>query len=307
MPHKTTSRVNQRRGISLVELLVAIGIVGLLAALILPAVQSAREIARRTQCTSQLKQLITAIAQYSETHNVYPPSGGLDQPSLFVRTLPYFEQSQLYHKFDFSRSMSSQPELAFRRPAILVCPSDGTAFGDRAMRSYGGNMGWYVPLLPNVPSGPSKTNGVIAFLVDPQIGPGHIEDGLTNTGIISEMLPSGYSTSRQTRWNEVASAPLFGRSADVMGNDCTSATESYLSPRGASWTFGGAAETLYHHVLPPNDRTCNWVYPATSIHLSGGVNLGMCDGAVRFVSQTVDVRVWRAMGTRNGSETTNLP
>ena len=90
MPQTPNSRVDQRHGISIVEVLVVLAIVGLLVALILPAVQSTREVARRAQCTSQLKKLLTAVEQYSGTHNVYPPSGGLDQALFFVRTKPNY-------------------------------------------------------------------------------------------------------------------------------------------------------------------------------------------------------------------------
>ena len=90
MPQTPNSRVDQCHGISIVEALVVLAIVGLLVALILPAVQSTREVARRAQCTSQLKQLLTAVEQYTGTHNVYPPSRGLDQASFFVRTKPNY-------------------------------------------------------------------------------------------------------------------------------------------------------------------------------------------------------------------------
>ncbi len=295
-----------RNGLSLVEVIVSIAIIGLLLAILLPAIQSSREAAHRMQCVSHLKQLATATSSYASTYSVYPPSGGLDQASFFVRLLPYIEQDSLFRQIDFAKPMSEQRAIAERRPTILVCPSDGVATGDRFMRSYGGNMGWFVAESPTALPGQESPNGVITFLNHSPVNPDHVFDGLSNTAMISEMLPSGNNKVRQTRWNESSSGPLFRRPVQILASDCLAATATYPWARGASWTFGGASETLYDHVLPPNSRTCNWVYSADSVHSARGVNVAFCDGTVRFVTDSINVNVWRAIGSRNGKEVYSL-
>ena len=301
-----TQPLSQRTGISLVEVLVSLAIIGLLLALVLPAVQSSREAARRIQCVSHLKQLATATSSYASTHSVYPPSGGLDQPSFFVRLLPYIEQESLFRQFDLAKPMSEQRSLAVRRPTILVCPSDGVAGADQFMRSFGGNMGWFVADTSAALPGQASLNGVITFLNNAPVNPDHVFDGLSNTAMISEMLPSGNNRARQLRWNETPSGPVFRRPVELLATDCLAAMTSYAWARGSSWTDGGASETLYDHVLPPNSRMCNWVYGADSIHSGRGVNVALCDGTVRFVSESIDVNVWRAIGSRNGKEVYSL-
>ncbi|MDA0657915.1 MAG: DUF1559 domain-containing protein [Planctomycetota bacterium] len=128
-------------GFTLVELLVVIAIIGVLVAMLLPAVQSARETARRTQCVNNLKQIGLAVAQYESNQGMYPASGIYDGKLFYLGfinpqagtlfswislTLPYLEESALHDQFDFEKKLVEQPsEAAAAQPDVLLCPTDG--------------------------------------------------------------------------------------------------------------------------------------------------------------------------------------
>ncbi len=131
-PHKKRSQA-----FTLVELLVVIAIIGILVAMVLPAVQTVRESARQTQCLNRLRQIGLATMMFNDTHQAFPPArlypkkyasapldAGLDQPSWLVRILPYLEQQSFFAQFDLSESYSDQPEEAVKQAlTAFVCPS----------------------------------------------------------------------------------------------------------------------------------------------------------------------------------------
>jgi prepilin-type N-terminal cleavage/methylation domain-containing protein len=301
----TRSKI-RRRGLTIVELLIAIAIIGLLIALLLPAVQSSREAARKVQCLSNVKQLVLAASSYESAHRCYPVSGGSKHPSFFVWLLPEVEQTPLFNRFDLNRSMLEQGPVGVNRPSVFVCPSDSVAVSDRLLRSYGGNAGYPEPYTDKTPL-PIDLTGVIGFFSDPPVGAADILDGLSNTVIISEMASSAYTVNQQTRWNEKPTGKPLGRPGVLMAADCQAATASYPASNAASWFMGGYFLTLYDHVLPPDTRRCNWSHPASSVHPERGVTTGFCDGSVKMVSKSVDELVWRAIGTRKGREVVSLP
>ncbi|WP_254508264.1 DUF1559 domain-containing protein [Anatilimnocola floriformis] len=128
----------RQRAFTLVELLVVITIVGVLASLLLPAVQAAREAARRLQCQNHIKQLMLGVQNYEDSLKMFPASGIVDTTytnsfeqfngkmfSWITLTLPYFEQSALHNQFNFSDYMVNQEKDPQRaQPAVLLCPSD---------------------------------------------------------------------------------------------------------------------------------------------------------------------------------------
>lgn len=296
-----------RCGVTLIEVMVVIFVLGLLAAMLLPAVQSSRESARRIQCLSNLKQISLAVTTYAIDHNSFPPSGTVDGASYLVRLLPYIEQTDLYSKFDFSAPIGDQIPLALKRPPVYGCPTDPAVANVRYRSNYFGNCGWYERVSSD-PNAPRDSVGPFPFMSSGRaIAPNHVTDGLSTTVAIAECLPGFGQDIRRAVWQETPSLPVFDRSVTTMGNECLAATTTSLTfPRGSMWTPGGFGITMYDHVLPPNTRHCNWVTNSGSMH-SAGINSALCDGSARFVSSSIDVIVWRSLGTRCGGETASVP
>ena len=302
MMKRCSFKLIRRRGLSLVEVLVCLSVIGLLLALLLPAVQASREAARRVNCLSKVKQIALGVANYENSFGYYPASGGLDQPSFIVRILPQIDQGPLFYRFDLDGSMAGQSALARQRPELLFCPSDSAAANNKLLRSYGGNVGWYEPFASNSATDVALT-GVITYATYRPIGTRDVLDGLSNTAMVSEMSSTGYIAQLQMRWDERATGGRpFGRDPGLMASDCLDATSHYQSSNSASWIFGGFVVTLYDHILPPNSRRCNWVTPSIGSHSGGNVSTAFCDGSARQINNTIDVDVWRAIGTRRGGE-----
>ena len=123
-------RLRGKFGFTLVELLVVIAVIGILVALLLPAVQAAREAARRMSCTNNLKQICLALHNYHDTYKVFPPSGiypqavTADSWSLQARILPFLEQANLQDLIDWNVSYALQTQVAQTRVPTYFCPSD---------------------------------------------------------------------------------------------------------------------------------------------------------------------------------------
>lgn len=292
----------------MIEVLVVLGVIGILSAIMLPAIQRSREAARLTECRDNLRQIAIATESYVEANGIFPQSSMF---SMFVTLLPYMESKPLYDQVRFDLDIYDQPpEIHDQRPAWLACPTDYVVGQEKPRVSYAGNLGW--PELP-----PNTTSlrppymkvlpwtGIVTFVNHTRpTTPARITDGLSNTALLSEMLP--------TRMNEVNRAMWLARGGgnllpvEMLGDACMRASTHIWWDRGFTWVSGGVGTTVYHHVLSPNTRSCEWVYTAASLH-DGGVNLALCDGSVRFVSNAVDLRTWRAIGTQSGSEVVVLP
>jgi prepilin-type N-terminal cleavage/methylation domain-containing protein/prepilin-type processing-associated H-X9-DG protein len=211
------SRRNDRRGFTLIELLVVIAIIAVLIALLLPAVQSAREAARRSQCTNNLKQLGLAVHNYHSTHNVIPPDGmflgaasGTCCPpsnggegwgwnaSWAVVLLPNIEQQAAFNAYNFNRSADGPTNytVGFNQISSLLCPSDNIKQRPAdpwAANSYHGNHGgpgivtnWSGTIVQNFTNNPQAwwgADGNLGFF-----GFEGVTDGTSNTALFSERL-----------------------------------------------------------------------------------------------------------------------
>jgi prepilin-type N-terminal cleavage/methylation domain-containing protein len=301
----------QRTAFTLVELLVVIAIIGILVALLLPAVQAAREAARRASCTNNLRQLGIALHNYHDTLNNMPVARN-PWPlvhSALARLLPYVEQENLQRLVDFTVPVShADNQLASQTPVkLFVCPSDGAAGRVPASTHAGTNY------VVNNGTG-TVAYGLIAsgdgLFTQSSLGFRDITDGLSNTIAISESILGNGSTA-------TGSTPLDFR-RDVLevpgGNDptpaaCDSAAGAWSGQRGAKWIDGHYGNSLYNHFYTPNPPTWDCGNGSQNKGLStarsrhpGGVNALVTDGSVRFVSQTIRLDAWRALATRGGGE-----
>ena len=328
-----------RRGFTLIELLVVIGIIGILVALLLPAVQSAREGARRVQCQSNLHQLGLAAHSYLNDHTTFPPSSLIASTSTFphyygyhslhARLLPYLEQQSLYNSINYSFgtraplivgiSGTSQSLVDLNATShtvyqvgvrLFLCPSDGVDLGP-AGNSYRGNTG-VGPGYETDAEFPDSGNGI--FPEASLIGPALVRDGLSHTAMFSERARGGGNDKRPSPSQDIYVNSSFVSTADDTIRGCRVAARAASEGFGQSgkwWYWTGREWTLYSHAQEPNGRVpdclqganqpSHGMATARSNH-PGGVNVLMGDGSNRFVSETISRAVWRGLGTRNGGE-----
>jgi len=326
----------KKRGFTLIELLVVIAIIAILIALLLPAVQQAREAARRTQCKNNLKQLGIALHNYHDTFNCFPPAHMRTQAnnpgtgalttwrgfSLHSMLLPYIEQAPLYASIDFNTYFDAHAQNNTARRtklAAFLCPSD-TPYPnsvDRGNNSYPGSQG------PNQgrdvqPVG--VRNGMFNF--DGITRMGDIRDGTSNSIAFGEHLigdnnNTAYRAGDVVRGIGFGSLPTnkpTGAQLDAYGVACDAGKANHHSHGGREWAIGMPAQTLFNTMATPNWKYptcqdcpgCGWmdskgVFPARSRH-TGGVQVTLADGAVRFVSENVDLATWQNAGSINGEE-----
>lgn len=188
----------RRIGFTLIELLVVIAIIAILVALLLPAVQQAREAARRTQCKNNLKQIALAVHNYESTYAVFPPSMAINNAitsnsswSIHGRIMPYLEQINLYNQIDLSKAWGNFPVISNFRVPVFACPSDPKS--DRA-RDTGTNGIFLMPTCYGFNFGtwlvfnPANGNGGDGFTYpNSKIKMSSITDGTSNTLMVSEV------------------------------------------------------------------------------------------------------------------------
>ncbi|MCE9527476.1 MAG: DUF1559 domain-containing protein [Planctomycetales bacterium] len=294
-----------RRAFTLIELLVVIAIIGILVALLLPAVQFARESARRMQCSNNLKQIGVSLNTFHDARKQFPP--GRDAwPAPFstqAHLLPYQENSALQNLINFNQPTSTGPNAlaASVRVPLFECPSDSAAGrvpgSTFAACNYVGNVG------TGINNGDYVTGDGV-FLLNTSIGFQDLTDGSSQTVAFSEsLLGDGSSTPSDSRRQVVQ---LSGSTPTAPGN-CTAGP--YFGKRGDRWINGGYLATLYNHYSPPNDAQWDCLNSANNFGLKtarsnhrGGVNVLMCDASVRFVPNSINLKTWRAIATRGGND-----
>ncbi len=306
--------MNQRRGFTLIELLVVIAIIGVLVSLLLPAVQSAREAARRAQCTNNLKQIGLATHNYESTHGVLP-AGQIPTTaySALTRLLPFAEQQPLYAALNFDLPHDSPINDTVRLAVVstFLCPSDAeNPLPERGgatnyMYNKGSGIVWQRATGPN--AGLKDPNG--PFYFDAWVRLSQIRDGLSNTSFFCERVLTDGSNAIVSPLEDVFFARTTPATADEAIQQCRELDINDLANQfplfmGAPWLHG---QHGYLHTEVPNARSCGFFLvlrasmPPSSRH-PGGVNTLLGDGSVRFVKQSVALETWRALGTRAGGE-----
>jgi prepilin-type N-terminal cleavage/methylation domain-containing protein len=297
---------NKRSAFTLVELLVVIAVIGILVALLLPAVQAAREAGRRTQCANNLKQFGLAVLNYHDTLGSFPPgrwggSGGRVF-SAHGLLLPLLEQDNVQRLIDFTKFWDS-PENTAARAAhvpVFLCPSEPTS---QLPPGWAGTN--YEPCEG---SDTTMRNGVINHNSRTRLA--DILDGTSNTACFSERMLGDWSNAAVTERTDIFWPGVIPTSQDDAVRICRQLDISNLkfqrvSNLGAPWLAGTADHfTGYLHVAPPNDRSCHFP-PGQSSRTSSsahpnGVYLLRCDGSVGFISESIDLAAWRTIGSRRG-------
>ncbi|WP_152054397.1 DUF1559 family PulG-like putative transporter [Tautonia marina] len=332
-----------RRGFTLIELLVVIAIIGVLIALLLPAVQSAREAARRAQCVNNLKQIGLAMHNYHQAVGSFPMAMTTAYSDIGVQAnwgtfgalallLPYMEQGPLYSSINFDwnfwqgRGNIENRTVWLTRVNSYECPSDGMT-GEANTNNYFGSVGTTAGVRNHAGS-----TGI--FAQRETYGIEDIRDGTSNTVAFSEALVSTAAGSpTQTKWRDGpapsgatpsaayralnAALDLPGMQQDWQACNAFFVSEINHGQRGYRWGLSNLGESLFQTLIPPNSNDYPWnacrldcpgcgvlhsgYYNATSNH-PGGVNVGLADGSVRFVKNTVSMPIWWALGTRAGGE-----
>jgi prepilin-type N-terminal cleavage/methylation domain-containing protein/prepilin-type processing-associated H-X9-DG protein len=321
----------EKAGFTLVELLVVIAIIGVLVALLLPAIQAAREAARRMSCANNMRQIALAMHNYESSQGRFPPSIMLGKAqgrwSAQARILPYLEQANLFSGIDFKQAYDSillngQKVSSLRVPTLL-CPSeirDETRLknGDpiHYPLNYGVNCGVWKVFDPNDQSGGSGPFFPGSGLAAPAIG-----DGLSNTLMLAEVkgwtpyYRDGGNASPVPANDPSAICSLGGSFKTETGH--TEWVDGRVHQSGFTTTFTPNSKIPCEAGTPTQGFDVDWnnmrvgisptvvtyaAITARSYHSGGVVNVSMMDGSVQLISNTIDLTTWRALSTRDVEE-----
>ncbi|QDV42282.1 hypothetical protein Enr13x_21270 [Stieleria neptunia] len=372
------ARKSKPNGFTLIELLVVVAVIGVMVGLLLPAVQSAREAARRMQCSNKLKQIGLALHNYHSAFKTFPHgrlrpdritngevfpwtytnymsvwgSMWYGNRSVHLAILPYIEQGNVYDLVDFSALNSprltvdgtpAHPnyEAFSKNVGLYVCPSDANSFDRPTENNYRYNFGGSTPYqgaddwtdnncLQGCRTPLVEGNG--AFTIGRPLSAAAFLDGLSHTvGFAERTKGSGLSgfPSKSDTITKPRRIISFVSDTEEMFQDClnyTPVSSSFNffsmglwlpgSDYSNGWATAAYSSTMYNHMAPPNwqGQDCGAasaiadvpgeaaIISARSMH-NGGVNVMLMDGSVRYVADQIDLTLWRAIGTRDGSET----
>jgi prepilin-type processing-associated H-X9-DG protein len=316
-----------------VELLVVIAIIGVLIAVLLPAIQAARESARRTSCINNLKQIGVAANNFHNNYRAFPVGADSKEwPESKFNPWTFYRWSSLAHLTPFLEETSARGMLDFNVPlykgvsaevpavnaagvklmiSVFLCPSD---HGQRVNQAFGPTN--YAACAGSGANGGSPINSDGVFFVNSRTRMNKITDGTSHTALFSESLlgnPDGSPLLRDVQLDY-----KFTLSAPLTDDRCSSTLQWNLqNGRGFAWVSGEMRCALYNHYYRPNEPIPDCMgssfgdvkviftpygWRAARSKHGGGVNLLMADGAVRFVEDGVNGSLWQALSTRGGGE-----
>ena len=328
----------RRPAFTLVELLVVVAIIGVLVALLLPAVQAAREAARRMSCGNNLKQIGLALQNFESTYKVLPASlrpalanasGQYDGWSVQGQILPYLEQANLDAQIDFTKSYTAQSfPIAPTKVATYQCPSEiksqvrltSAGLPEHFPLNYVANLGtWFVFNPAN------REGGQGVFRPYEPLRLAAITDGTSNTLCFAEC--KAYTAYYRNAGNSSLAQPMPTAPAAI----CSLGGEFKTNSGHTEWVDGRAHQSGFTTVFTPNTVVrcvvsgvpydVDWnnqqegksltvptfaAVTARSYHPAGIMTV-LVDGSVHFVSNSIDRGVWQALSTRDGGEAAQLP
>ncbi len=300
-----SSQRHKTRGFTLVELLVVIAIIGILIALLLPAVQAAREAARRSQCSNNLKQHGLGLHNYHDTFQTLPPGGMWHRPNTAGRggnslswctfVLPFIEQGPLHDKIDFGAHVwTTNQAISDTKVAALLCPSCPVELGGGTNFTlhYYGVQG---------PKGVNPLNGQAYSLLDTGGWAGH--GGYARSGGMPSPGPDpadGATLGGPCKLRDLQD----GTSNTFLVGEISWKDANCYRPwvRGTSTNTAASSKNINYGINVQRYTSGNFNDVSFGSDHPGGCQFVMGDGAVKFVSETVDFDVYRATASRDGGE-----
>jgi prepilin-type N-terminal cleavage/methylation domain-containing protein/prepilin-type processing-associated H-X9-DG protein len=317
-----------RSGFTLIELLVVIAIIAILIGLLLPGVQKVRHAAARMSCSNNLKQIGLALHNYEGVNQCFPSSHwrkvwtvdptnpqGHFRWSALAQLTPYLEQDNVYKGLDLTVPLYGGGTGPGTPPASDVFPQNATALRSiiktflcpsdefRFVIPGRGPSNYVAAVGSNMDGDAALGNGL--FFQNSAVKFAEVTDGTSNTVAFSETLLGAGGPSVTAATGDVR---RYYKQVTSFSPSACDASTTLITDRGSLWADGSYNCGLFNVILPPNSPTMDCVRhsnpankAARSLH-TGGVNVLLGDGSVRFVSDGVNLLAWQAAGTRAGGE-----